>query len=161
MNIITVAIRKRILFCITLRNKKIIIILGFVLVHQIYKSFANLIKKIRIYLLFPKNFTRIDKNQRNEQKKPCRRRILSKAFQKRRRWYHQESNRGHTDFQSVALPTELWHHFMSCNERCFSIASAKVQLFFETTKFFHDFIPKNRKISTKRSENAIVSCHIR
>ena len=133
--------------------------MGFVLVHQIYKSFANLIKKIRIYLLFPKNFTRIDKNQRNEQKKPCRRRILSKAFQKRRRWYHQESNRGHTDFQSVALPTELWHHFMSCNERCFSIASAKVQLFFETTKFFHDFIPKNRKICIKRSETAIVSCH--
>ncbi len=25
-------------------------------------------------------------------------------------WYHQESNRGHTDFQSVALPTELWYH---------------------------------------------------
>ncbi len=25
-------------------------------------------------------------------------------------WCHQESNRGHTDFQSVALPTELWHH---------------------------------------------------
>ena len=27
-------------------------------------------------------------------------------------WYHQESNRGHKDFQSFALPTELWHH---CN----------------------------------------------
>ena len=26
-------------------------------------------------------------------------------------WYHQESNRGHKDFQSFALPTELWHHF--------------------------------------------------
>ena len=25
-------------------------------------------------------------------------------------WYHQESNRGHKDFQSFALPTELWHH---------------------------------------------------
>ena len=23
---------------------------------------------------------------------------------------HQESNRGHKDFQSFALPTELWHH---------------------------------------------------
>ena len=131
--------------------------MGFVLVHQIYKSFANLIKKIRIYLLFPKNFTRIDKNQRNEQKKPCRRRILSKAFQKRRRWYHQESNRGHTDFQSVALPTELWHHFLYCNERCFSIASAKVQLFFETTKFFHNFIPKKHKIDVKCIENATIS----
>ena len=25
-------------------------------------------------------------------------------------WYHQESNRGHKDFQSFALPTELWSH---------------------------------------------------
>ncbi len=25
-------------------------------------------------------------------------------------WCHQESNRGHKDFQSFALPTELWHH---------------------------------------------------
>ena len=27
-------------------------------------------------------------------------------------WYHQESNRGHKDFQSFALPTELWHHII-------------------------------------------------
>ena len=27
------------------------------------------------------------------------------------KWYHQESNRGHKDFQSFALPTELWHQF--------------------------------------------------
>ena len=26
------------------------------------------------------------------------------------KWYHQESNRGHKDFQSFALPSELWHH---------------------------------------------------
>ena len=25
-------------------------------------------------------------------------------------WCHQESNQGHKDFQSFALPTELWHH---------------------------------------------------
>ena len=25
------------------------------------------------------------------------------------KWYHQESNRGHKDFQSFALPTELWY----------------------------------------------------
>ena len=31
---------------------------------------------------------------------------LSKSFL----WCHQESNRGHKDFQSFALPTELWHH---------------------------------------------------
>ena len=29
------------------------------------------------------------------------------------KWCHQESNRGHKDFQSFALPTELWHqHFV-------------------------------------------------
>ena len=26
-------------------------------------------------------------------------------------WYYRDSNLGHTDFQSVALPTELWYHF--------------------------------------------------
>ena len=36
-----------------------------------------------------------------------------------KKWCHQESNRGHKDFQSFALPTELWHH-------CFSFAVAKV-----------------------------------
>ena len=25
-------------------------------------------------------------------------------------WCHEESNRGHKDFQSFALPSELWHH---------------------------------------------------
>ena len=29
-------------------------------------------------------------------------------------WCHQESNRGHKDFQSFALPTELWHLFAIC-----------------------------------------------
>ena len=30
-------------------------------------------------------------------------------------WCHQESNRGHKDFQSFALPTELWHlYFLIC-----------------------------------------------
>ena len=24
-------------------------------------------------------------------------------------WYHRDSNQGHTDFQSDALPTELWY----------------------------------------------------
>ena len=44
------------------------------------------------------------------------------------KWCHQESNRGHKDFQSFALPTELWHH-------CCSFASAKVARIFESTKF--------------------------
>ena len=44
-------------------------------------------------------------------------------------WCHQESNRGHKDFQSCALPTELWH-------RCFSFAGANVLTIFESTKSF-------------------------
>ena len=39
------------------------------------------------------------------------------------RWYLQESNRGHTDFQSDALPTELRHPFHFC--------SAKVAKYYE------------------------------
>ncbi len=33
-------------------------------------------------------------------------------------WCHQESNRGHKDFQSFALPTELWHQLVSLNCGC-------------------------------------------
>ena len=32
-------------------------------------------------------------------------------------WYLQESNQGHTDFQSVALPTELRYHKMNVKYR--------------------------------------------
>ena len=46
------------------------------------------------------------------------------------RWCHQESNRGHKDFQSFALPTELWH--------LFSFASAKVGLIFDMAKYSAD-----------------------
>ena len=28
-------------------------------------------------------------------------------------WCHLDLNQGHMDFQSIALPTELWHHFES------------------------------------------------
>ena len=40
-------------------------------------------------------------------------------------WCHQESNRGHKDFQSFALPTELWHQ---------SFATAKVEIIFLSAK---------------------------
>gem|GEM_PF-2612963 len=51
-------------------------------------------------------------------------------------WYHSGSNQGHTDFQSVALPAELWYH---CAKE---LGSAKVILFFVFAKnldpfFFH------------------------
>ena len=50
------------------------------------------------------------------------------------RWCHQESNRGHKDFQSFALPTELWHHFAMGLYRCFSITGANVELFYLPAK---------------------------
>ncbi len=34
-------------------------------------------------------------------------------------WCHQESNRGHKDFQSFALPTELWHRAFQKGENVF------------------------------------------
>ena len=36
-------------------------------------------------------------------------------------WFLQESNQGHTDFQSVALPTELRNQHSCCFEWCKSI----------------------------------------
>ncbi len=71
-------------------------------------------------------------------------------------WYHQDSNRGHTDFQSDALPTELWHQFvgfansfatgksgtkLALRSPLFSFAGAKVRLFFGLPKFFIKKMP--------------------
>ena len=69
-------------------------------------------------------------------------------------WCHRESNQGHKDFQSFALPTELWHPEVfpligktglrwkgqKCALR--TKAGAKVLLFFELTKFFGVFFAK-------------------
>ena len=42
--------------------------------------------------------------------------ILSFQWEYLFEWCHQESNRGHKDFQSFALPTELWHHvYLFCD----------------------------------------------
>ena len=43
--------------------------------------------------------------------------IIEQSFSWFSAWYHQESNRGHKDFQSFALPTELWHHPDSCGQK--------------------------------------------
>ena len=47
------------------------------------------------------------------------------------RWCHQESNRGHKDFQSFALPTELWHQFLfaSANLRVILILAKRRAVF--------------------------------
>ena len=57
---------------------------------------------------------------------PC---IFLRTVHKEKTACHQESNRGHKDFQSFALPTELWHH-------CFSFAVAKVCILFISANFF-------------------------
>ena len=51
------------------------------------------------------------------------------------KWCHQESNRGHKDFQSFALPTELWH-------RLVSFACAKVWQVFGLCKYFDKKLQK-------------------
>ena len=58
------------------------------------------------------------------------------------KWYHQESNRGHKDFQSFALPTELWHHTFADD---FSFAGAKVQQLFGSAKFLSEKLFKKDK----------------
>ena len=78
--------------------------------------------------------------------------ITRNRANERRKWYLQESNRGHTDFQSDALPTELRHQFRFFQSRRFvkavnraailSFAGAKVRTFFGSTKFFHNFFQK-------------------
>ena len=58
------------------------------------------------------------------------------------KWCHQESNRGHKDFQSFALPTELWHHHVFLPYTTGAAApssvkaSAKVVFFICSRKFF-------------------------
>ena len=46
-------------------------------------------------------------------------------------WCHRESNQGHKDFQSFALPTELWHLVF--------VWDCKGSHFFLTSKFFLQF----------------------
>ena len=50
-------------------------------------------------------------------------------------WCHRESNQGHKDFQSFALPTELWHHFLFWTCVLF-VWDCKGRHFFFTSKLF-------------------------
>ena len=56
------------------------------------------------------------------------------------KWCHQESNRGHKDFQSFALPTELWH-------RCFSFALQRYIYFSNYQTLSGYFFQKIEKLS--------------
>ena len=56
------------------------------------------------------------------------------------KWCHQESNRGHKDFQSFALPTELWHPACLRVQRYDNIldCASNLELFFSFSCFFPD-----------------------
>ena len=69
-----------------------------------------------------------------------------------RRWCHQESNRGHKDFQSFALPTELWHLAFIC------LASAKVGLFSYTDKLYGNFFAFGTKICLMTGISLLICC---
>ena len=71
-------------------------------------------------------------SKQNKKENPAKSIDLNGVNERRKKWwYHQESNRGHTDFQSDALPTELWHHvkintFSKVITSVISLAAAKV-----------------------------------
>ena len=50
-------------------------------------------------------------------------------------WCHRESNQGHKDFQSFALPTELWHQILFRTTLSFDW-DCKGRQFFRTCKLF-------------------------
>ena len=63
------------------------------------------------------------------------------------KWCHQESNRGHKDFQSFALPTELWHlpfaqpyRFCECKD---SVNFLYAKNFFNFFYFYSKIVPSN------------------
>ena len=66
------------------------------------------------------------------------------------KWCHQESNRGHKDFQSFALPTELWHLAFIC------FASAKVGFFSYTDKLSGNFFTFQGEISLKTGFSSFI-----
>ena len=81
-------------------------------------------------------------DSKTNKEKPLLEKSLRQGFiMKGGKWYLQESNRGHTDFQSDALPTELRHQ-QCVKDRFCSFAGAKVQRKIESAKLFCDFFRK-------------------
>ena len=53
-------------------------------------------------------------------------------------WYHSGSNQGHTDFQSVALPTELWYpHQLRIDGAKLSISTKLRETFLSNRQIFY------------------------
>ena len=61
------------------------------------------------------------------------------------KWCHRESNQGHKDFQSFALPTELWHRFVAPSLN----GIAKVDIFSDFANFCNIFSGFPTEISRK------------
>ena len=62
------------------------------------------------------------------------------------KWYLQDSNRGHTDFQSDALPTELRHHNFAIKKLLpFLFAAAKVRIISQCTMDNNFFFSKKEE----------------
>ena len=61
------------------------------------------------------------------------------------KWCHQESNRGHKDFQSFALPTELWHHHVVLYI-VVSITGAKVDIIFNLANVLKEKFKERQNI---------------
>ena len=68
------------------------------------------------------------------------------------KWYHQESNRGHKDFQSFALPTELWHHVsVFAMQRYGKVLKYRISCVIKCSflTYFFDFVSFIRPITCK------------
>ena len=65
------------------------------------------------------------------------------------RWCHQDSNRGHTDFQSDALPTELWHQLLR-------FCDAKLGVFFELCKFYGAVLSTRLRFGAQYTTNSLI-----
>ena len=77
------------------------------------------------------------------------------------KWCHQESNRGHKDFQSFALPTELWHHYLrfcECKNRLFLNIK---QIYGEKYFKYMVGLPKSSNFAPASTESSAVGSALR
>ena len=78
---------------------------------------------------------RSDHSRRHEHSDQKKKKPQQNCFYWGFSWCHRESNQGHKDFQSFALPTELWHHFYFWTSVLF-VWDCKGRHFFITSKLF-------------------------
>ena len=70
------------------------------------------------------------------------------------RWYQRELNQRHTDFQSVALPTELWYPIVcGCKNTAFFETG---NIFFKKYSFFSDICTPKKIIMKNHNSNKLI-----